>query len=189
MTQLLRPAADNGGSMNHEDDREKLSWRELDARRDRSAQRPVSPAAGRPAQPESQAYRAYKSQLGRLFDGGALPGALQSKLAHAGISDDSKQRRAAGDTVVAAEGEAASLAALAAYCASFGMPDDERVLAKLLDLTDTATLTRTLQHLTSLVRTGALKHSATLRGRVKGLQMATGDDDVWALCRDLLAKL
>jgi hypothetical protein len=55
-------------------DRPQKTWRERDAMR--SGSRPDSGRTGG-LNPTSQAYRSYKSQLNKLFDGGALPSALQ----------------------------------------------------------------------------------------------------------------
>jgi hypothetical protein len=55
-------------------DRPQKTWRERDAMR--SGTRPDSGRTGG-LNPTSQAYRSYKSQLNKLFDGGALPSALQ----------------------------------------------------------------------------------------------------------------
>ena len=51
----------------------------------------------------SQAYRSYKTQLNKLFDGGAeLPDALKEKLQDSGMVEQAKAKKGATDKLLEA---------------------------------------------------------------------------------------
>ena len=59
---------------------ERKSWRDRDAAKDRSNHRDGPAGGNRPPKKESQAYRAYKSELNKIFEGGGLPEHLKDQL-------------------------------------------------------------------------------------------------------------
>ncbi|MEZ4273307.1 MAG: hypothetical protein R3C68_18270 [Myxococcota bacterium] len=176
--------------MGTDEERPRKSWRELDRQRDKSGHRPEDRTSGRksPAQ-ESQGYRAYKTQLNKLFDGGGLPEALKERLQESGIGNESKQRKAALQEICQAKTPKSVMGALKTYRESFGFPEDEEVLAKLLDLDQEPDIIReTLHALDMLHEAGGLKRASSLKGRIKTAQMTTDDDEVFALAKALLGN-
>jgi hypothetical protein len=175
-----------------DDDKPKRSWREIDQMRDKSAHRREDRPAGGVAQQRlerSQAYRAYKTQLNRLFDGGALPDALKSKLEDKGVGVEAKRKKELASAILSATSPSAQRAALAAYRVEAGFPDGEEVLAKLLDLDDEALVLETLAAIDQLHAQGGLKRASSLKARVKTAQMTLDSPRVTEAARALLAKL
>jgi len=174
-----------------DEDRPKRSWREIDQMRDGSAHRKeVRPQSGGGRRVEtSQAYRAYKTQLNRLFDGGGVPAALKEKLAEANVGADAKARKEAGKTIVSASGAAEAGAALEKYKEQFGFPSDEEVLARLLDLSDETVVHDALSALTSLRQEGVLKKATLIKAKIKTVLLTVDEPEIQKLGKELLASL
>lgn len=174
-----------------DDDKPKRSWREIDAMRDKSAHRSEKPAGG--IAPDrlsrSQAYRSYKTQLNKLFAGGDLPEALKSKIADKGVGDEAKRKRELTQALLGAGSAADVRAALAQYREAFGPPEDEEVLAKLLDLDDAAIALETLTTIDRLHGEARLKRAGSLKARIKTAQMTSDSGRVQEAAKALLAKL
>ncbi len=179
--------------MADDDDKPKRSWREIDQMRDKSAHRREGgggPSGAAQARLErSQAYRSYKTQLDKLFDGGGVPDALKAKLEEKGIGAESKRKKELAQAIAAASGPAAIRAALGEHEAAFGMPDDEAALARLLELDDEAVVLRALGAIDALHAQGGLKRASSLKARVKTVQMTMDAPKVVEAARALLAKL
>ncbi len=124
-----------------QDDRPKKSWREIDAAREKSAPRREPGAPDK--SDRSAAYRAYKSQLGKLFD------------SKANAPKDTKNQ--------------------------------EEELAKLLEGSDETVVLQALQALLALQ--GPLKRAASLKARLKTVQMTLDDPEIQAAVKALLVKL
>lgn len=174
-----------------DDDEPKRSWREIDKMRDKSEHRREGGGGGpRPERLErSQAYRAYKTQLNKVFEGGGLPEAMKSKLEESGVGAEAKRQKALAQAIVAAATPAATRAALAEYRAAFGFPSNEDVLSKLLELEDVPVVLETLATLDGLVAGGGLRRSGSLKARVKTAQMTLDSPKVTEAARALLVKL
>ncbi len=172
------------------DDREKRSWREIDAMRDKSHQRAgAGPSRGTRPIERTQAYRAYKTELGKLFDGGGLPEALKSKLESAGVGlvDNAKRKKELTKALLDAHGSAAVRACLAQYREAYGEPDREDVLAKLLETDDEAMVLTALTAAAKLQSAGSLKRSASLKARIKTAEMTMDAAKITALAKEILA--
>ncbi len=175
----------------YDNDRPKKSWSEIDKARDKSAHR-AEGAGGSHSEERlqrSQAYRNYKTQLNKLFDGGALPEALKSKLDEAGVGADAKRKKAAEQAILAATKPSEVRAALEAHKGDHGFPDNEEVLGKLLDLEDAAVALEAITTIARLHAEGGLKRASSLRARLKTAQMTIDSAKVQQAARDLLAKL
>ncbi len=174
-----------------DEDRPKKSWREIDAQRDKSGHRSEEPKGrGKPGRIErSQAYRSYKTQLDKLFSGGALPEALKEKLGDGGIAVEAKARKAAAELILAATSPKAIEAALAAYEGQHGFPEDEAVLARLLDLSKEAVLQRAIATIGRLRDEGRLKRAQSLKARLNTVAMTADDPEVQAAARALMGRL
>jgi hypothetical protein len=176
-----------------DDEKPKKSWREIDQAKDKSSHRREGGGGGGGSGrgiERTQAYRSYKTQLNKLFDGGVLPDALKDKLEEKGIGTDAKQKKALTRDLVAATTPEAIKAALEAYrAATQGFPDDEEALGKLLELEDVAVVLETLSTLDRLHGAGGLKRASSLKARIKTAQMTVDSAKVTEAARALLAKL
>jgi hypothetical protein len=175
------------------DDRPKKSWREIDSQRDKSTHRPGGAGGGGGQRPErlerSQAYRSYKTQLNKLFDGGALPEALKSKLEDSGVAADAKRKKELTQAVLSAGKPKDVRAALAELKAAFGFPEDEELLGKLLDLDDEAIALEAMGVIEKLRAAGQLKRGQSLKARIRTAQMTIDSAKVQQAARELLGKL
>ena len=172
-----------------DDDRPKRSWREIDAMREKSGQRRDERASPSGRGERSQAYRSYKTQLNRLFDGGALPEALGGKLEESGIAREAKQKKELAAVVVAAKSTTAMQSALAQYQAAFGPPDEEEVLATLLGTDNEAMVLEAIAGIGRLQSDGRLKRGASLKARIKTAQMTVDSPRVKDAATKLLSRL
>jgi len=179
--------------MADDDDKPKRSWREIDQMRDHSSHRREGGGGGGGKGGRgvegTQAYRAYKTQLNKLFDGGGLPDALKEKLEEKGVGTEAKQKKELTRAIVAATAPAAIKAALEAHRASFGFPDDEEALGKLLELDDVPVLLETLASLDRLHGEGGLRRASSLKARIKTAQMTADSAKVTDAAKVLLGKL
>ena len=179
---------DNNGSGN--DDRPKKSWREIDQSREKGSARRESGGGSNPRLERSQAYRSYKTQLNKLFDGGGImPEALGDKLGGSGVATDAKARKEAAAAIAAATSPKVMRAALQAFVAVHGFPEDEEVLAKVLDMGEESAILKAIETLAALQADGRLKRAASLKARLKTAQMTQDDPDIRSAAAALLGKL
>lgn len=171
------------------DDRPKRSWKEIDATRDRSSgqsPRRDPNAFDRERSSKTAAYGKYKSQLDKLFTpGGAeLPEAMKAKLGPA--SESSKQKAALQDALQKDPGATT----LKAYLdAEFELPDDARLLMRMLDIDDTALLVPLLEKLIDIVEGGKRPNRMLLIQRIDALVMRHGDGPAVELAQTLRSAL
>ncbi|MBK8011163.1 MAG: hypothetical protein IPK13_07410 [Deltaproteobacteria bacterium] len=174
------------------DDREKKSWREIDATRDRRG----GGRSGRRADPDerlrerasqSAAYSKYKSNLDKLFTpggGGALPENLRAQLGPA--DESSAARRKALEDLKQDPSEAT----LAAYLATGApLPDDARLLMGLLDIREEAQLRPLLSRLLEIVEDGKKPNRMLLIQKVTALRHRVEAAETVELLDMLLAAL
>ena len=173
------------------DDRERprRSWREIDRMRD-GATHPREGGRKGPSEERlrrSGAYRRYKSQLDKLFDGGGVPEALRSKLEEAGVGESAKRRKRAAQAIVDAREDWRT--ALDAYRSAFGFPAEEEALARLLDTDDEQVVLEAIAQLERLHESGGLRRARSLKARVQTAMMTLDDPDVTAAGERLLRLL
>lgn len=159
------------------DDREKLSFAELDRlRRERKAggggggqQRPRGAAAQARSK---QATEAYLKEAGKLFsdaqggaDGEALARAIEAAHGTPGLAD-----------------------ACHAYREAVGLPDDPALISLFLDAEDPALVADALRHLAEGQEAGRIAISRGLKSQLRVLEQGT-DDDVAYEAEELLARL
>jgi len=173
-------------------DRPKKSWREIDQQRDGSSHRkdPQGPSPARQERLErSAAYRNYKTQLNRLFDGGALPETLKEKLADAGVGADAKRRKEDAERIAAATSTRDVLAALETYRAAHGFPESENALSRLLEVEDESVVLETIEAIGRLHAEGRLKRGASLKGRLRTAMMTLDEPEIQSAGKKLLDVL
>ena len=178
----------------HDDDRERpqKSWREIDQMRDGSAHRKEPRRESGPSSrgDRSQAYRSYKSQLNKLFDGGgALPDALQKQLEEKGVAKDAARKKTMTDAIIRGTSPQAVVVALAAFKTEYGFPENEEALSRLLDLEDEPILLETIAMIASLGAQRRLKRGHALRARLQTVEMTVDVETVRRAARDLIRSL
>ncbi|OGR10367.1 MAG: hypothetical protein A2341_22895 [Deltaproteobacteria bacterium RIFOXYB12_FULL_58_9] len=171
-----------------DDERPKKSWREIDQQRDGSSQRRSDPKPEQSKRERTSEYRSYKAQLNRLFEGGAMPDALKERLDD-GMMAEKKKRQEGIDAIKTATTPKAMLAALGLYEDAHGFPEDEMVLAKLLDLTDEQVVLKAVRTIDRLLGEERLKKSSSFKARLQTVQMIIDDPDVQDEAKALLRKL
>jgi hypothetical protein len=117
-----RPKKDDG-------ERERLSWSEIDKRKDRSRHAPDEP---RPRQDRKSrataAYGKYKTELNRLFDSGGIAEKFRDELS--GVPKSGKKPETKSLLALkAAEGREFT-ALFAEHFKKYGLPDDPELLVK-----------------------------------------------------------
>ncbi|MED5465576.1 MAG: hypothetical protein VX699_13085 [Myxococcota bacterium] len=176
----------------YDNDRPKKTWKERDQQKDGSAHRKSdrSQQGGTGRAENSRAYRSYKTQLNKLFDGGgAVPDALKSKLEGVEVAADVKAAREALQALSEAMTPRKIKKALVAYQEEFGFPRDKAIVEKLLDLDDEAIVLQALSTLNELLEEGAIKRASSLKMRIKTAQMTVDTAEVKAAGDALLEKL
>lgn len=148
------------------------SWSEIDKQRDKSG-------GGRRPDRETESfqkssrYTAYKNNLDRLFSGGApLPEHLRDKLDPSGPGGEHDEER---KKLYAIEETRAFYAAATAFLAKYPLPDDPRLLDRLLGHPDEDILEKALARLEKLQADGTLKAPPALRTRLSSVEIDSGD--------------
>ena len=174
----------------HDDDRPKKSWREIDSGRNKSAHRSGGGGSKPDRMANSQAYRSYKTQLNKLFDGGAeLPDALKEKLQDSGLVEAAKAKKAATQAVLEAMSPRKLRKTFKEFRADYGFPEDAPFLNKLLESDDEDLLIETLETIERLVAAGELKAGSAMQARIKSAMIMVDAPEVQTLGNALLKKL
>ena len=117
-----------------------------------------------------------------------MPDALKERLDD-GMMAEQKKRQEGIDAIKTATTPKAMLAALGLYEDAHGFPEDEMVLAKLLDLTDEQVVLKAVRTIDRLLGEERLKKSSSFKARLQTVQMIIDDPDVQDEAKALLRKL
>ena len=168
---------------------ERKSWRDRDAAKDRSNHRDGPAGGNRPPKKESQAYRAYKSELNKIFEGGGLPEHLKDQLGETELGKRSAAEKSAREALMAELKPRKFLKAFRAYRADFGFPTDNDLLGRLLDTDDDELVLETMETIERLHSEGTLKRAAALKARIKSALIAIDEPEVHEKGKALLELL
>jgi hypothetical protein len=147
--------------------RQKKSWREIDKMRDRGGSNRRD-SRERESFERSTGYTKYKTNLERLFSGGApLPDHLRGE----GDDPGGEERK----KLFAIEDPKAFYAAATDYLRKNEVPDDPRLLDRLLGHPDEEVVEKSLGRLEELHKAGTLKAPPALRDRLASVEIETGD--------------
>lgn len=157
-------------------DRPRLSWREIDQRRDRprhasDEQRPRGPGAEKRARAATQRYL---KEIDRAF---FAPGGSRTP----------EERRLA-DAVREAQGTPHLAEACRAYLAALGPPQDAALLAAFLDARAPDVVRAALEALGERATSGALELTPGLRSQLRLLE-SEADDEIAELAEEILERL
>lgn len=150
------------------------SWREIDKGRDRGGSGP-SRRGDREAErfQSSTGYTKYKANLDRLFSGGVdLPEHLRAKTDPSG---DEAEEAEARKKLYAIEDTRAFNTAAAEFVKSHALPDDARLLDRLLGHPDERLVEQALSRLEKMHREGVLKAPPALTQRLATVEIDSGD--------------
>jgi len=153
--------------------RQKRSWREIDKMRDRGGPTRRD-QRDRDSFERSTGYTKYKTNLERLFSGGApLPEHLRGKGGEPNEEGDEERKK-----LFAIEDPKAFYAAATDYLKKNDMPADPRLLDRLLGHPDEDTVDKALSRLEEMHKAGTLKAPPALRNRLASVEIETGDPKI-----------
>ncbi len=158
----------------NEDDREPISWREIDRRRDRSPHAPKEAHTPRERSHKSDwLMKKYRKEADKLFAGKKgtkkHQKALQDLERHHGTDQFDKT---AND-----------------YLNEYGLPDDWRTLGLLLDHSDPKRVIQALEAMKSQYETRAPAEKQGFKSRVDILAMTASNSDLRELAEETLKTL
>jgi hypothetical protein len=148
------------------------SWREIDKARDGGSSSRRSDTRERENFEKSTGYTKYKTNLERLFSGGApLPEHLRDKVGGEvdQVADDERKK------LVAIEDTKVFHAAAKEFLAKHPLPDDPRLLDRLLGHPDDSIMEQALTRLEELHKAGTLKAPPALSQRLASVEIDSGD--------------
>jgi hypothetical protein len=150
------------------------SWREIDKARDGGGSARRTDTRERENFEKSTGYTKYKTNLERLFSGGApLPEHLRDKA-----TEDDQAAQAADEErkkLVAIEDTKIFHVAAKEFLARHSLPDDPRLLDRLLGHPDEAIMEQALTRLEELHKAGTLKAPPALSQRLASVAIDSGD--------------
>ncbi len=155
------------------DEKPKKSWREIDKGRDRSGPRKQSDREAERFQTSTK-YTTYKTNLDRLFSGGGaqLPEHLREKLKPGDTGE--AERDEARKKLYAIEETKAFQAASTEYLKKHELPDDARLLDRLLGHPDDDVVEKALARLEAMHKAGTLKVPPALTQRLATVEIDSG---------------
>jgi hypothetical protein len=153
------------------------SWREIDKMRDRSGGSSRRDSRERENFQNSTGYTKYKTNLERLFSGGgaALPEHLREKADPTGEATDRSEE---SKKLYAIEDVKAFYAAAAEFLEKNDLPDDPRLLDRLLTHPDEEIVEQALARLEHLHKAGTLKVPPALTQRLATVEIDSGDPKI-----------
>ncbi len=159
---------------NGDDDRERLSWREIDRRRDGSRHvRPEPKPTGRRQQQQEKVRREALKQAEALFAGKQQRPAYKKALAAL------EAQRATPEFQSAAQ----------KFLAEFDLPEDWRGLMLFLDYADPAVVGSALARLQQLAAKASMIELQGLKGKLRTLSLTSRDREIKAQAAALLQSL
>jgi hypothetical protein len=147
------------------------SWREIDKARDGGSSARRSDTRERENFEKSTGYTKYKTNLERLFSGGApLPEHLRDKAGEGDQAADDERKK-----LVAIEDTKVFHLAAKEFLGRHPLPDDPRLLDRLLGHPDEAIIEQALTRLEELHKAGTLKAPPALSQRLASVAIDSGD--------------
>ena len=150
------------------------SWREIDRGRDRGGSTKRSDREAERFQ-SSTKYTQYKTNLDRLFSQGVASSALPDQLREKLGGEENTERDEARKKLYAVEDPKAFHAAAIEFLKKYPLPDDPRLLDRLLGHPDDGIVDRALTRLEELQKAGALKVPPALTQRLASVEIESGD--------------
>lgn len=170
------------------DDRPRKSWREIDKAKDRSAHRKdEKPSAGE-KQSTQRSQKTYRSKLDQLFESGKVGELLEDKE-FSDVNSGGQSRIKMLRKITSAEDPKSITKAVDEYLASFELPDDVDVLAKILEHREPDRQKEAMQRLLGLIDEFHPRRMRAFIGRLKFIRDVGDDPEMTDLAVKLLEKV
>lgn len=157
-----------------EGEREKLSWREIDRRKDRSPHAPKEPFVEREKSRRSEwVMKKYRKEADKLFMG----------------KKGTKKHQKAWNEIDRYHGTDQFEAAVKNYLDQYGLPDDWRTLSLLLDYSDSEKVLETLQAMKALYQDRTPMEKQGFKAKLDILAMTTSHSDLRDMAEETLKGL
>jgi hypothetical protein len=157
-----------------EDEREKLSWREIDRRRDRSPHAPKETHGERVRSRRSEwVMKRYRKEADKLFMG--KKGTKKHQKAHSDIDRY--------------HGTDQFETAVKNYIDQYGLPDDWSTLSLLLDYSDSEKVLQALAAMKNLYEARSPIEKQGFKAKVDILAMTASDSDLRDFAEEMLKTL
>jgi hypothetical protein len=157
-----------------EDEREKISWREIDRRKDRSPYAPKeTPQGSERAQRSQWMKKHYRKEVDKLFMG----------------KKGTKKHQKARDDIDRYHGTDQFEAAAKAYLDQYGLPDDWSTLSLLLDYSDAEKVLQGLTAMKNLYEARTPMEKQGFKAKVDILAMTARDRDLRDFAEEMLKTL
>jgi hypothetical protein len=157
-----------------EDEREKISWREIDRKKDRSPYAPKEIPQDRERSHRSEwVMKKYRKEADKLFMG----------------KKGTKKHQKARSDIDRYHGTDQFEAAVKAYLNQYGLPDDWSTLSLVLDYSDPEEVLKALTAMKALYETRSLMEKQGFKAKVDILAMTASDSDLRDFAEDMLKAL
>ena len=157
-----------------EDERERISWREIDRRKDRSPHAPKEISEPRKRSRRSEwLMKKFRKEADKLFMG--KKGTKKYQKAHSDI--DRYYGTEQFDSAVKT------------YIDEYGLPEDWRTLSLILDYSDPETVIKTLSVMKNLYPTRTPIEQQGFRAKVDILAMTSQNSEIREFAADMLKSL
>jgi hypothetical protein len=157
-----------------EDERERISWREVDRRKDRSpfAPKEMPKDRGRPRRSE-WVMKKYRKEADKLFMG----------------KKGTRKHQKARDDIDRYHGTDQFEGAVKAYLDQYGLPDDWSTLSLLLDYSDSDKVLEALNAMKSLYESRSPMEKQGFKAKLDILAMTTINSDLRDFAEEMLKSL
>jgi len=157
-----------------EEERENISWREIDRRKDRSPYAPKETPKDRERSRRSEwVTKKYRKEADKLFMG----------------KKGTKKHQKARNDIDRYHGTDQFAAAVKAYLDQYGLPDDWSTLSLLLDYSDSEKVLQTLTAMKELYETRTPMEKQGFKATVDILAMTANESDLRDFAEDMLKTL
>lgn len=157
-----------------EDERDQISWREIDRRRDRSPHAPKEPPRERERLRKSDwLKKKYRKEVEKLFMG----------------KKGTKKHQKALDALDRLHGTDQFDEAVRNYLEEYGLPEDWSTLSLLLDYSDPEKVSEVLKLMRSLYEERTPMEKQGFKAKLDILAMTTNDSDLRDVAEEILRSL
>ena len=158
-----------------EDEREKISWREIDKRRDRSPHAPkeTREPSRKPSRQSEWMKKQYRKEAEKLFMG----------------KKGTQKHRKALNTIYSSHGTDQFEEAAKDYLDQYGLPDDWSTLSLLLDYSDPARVIEVLAVMKDLYPARTLVEQQGFKAKLDILTMTATNSDLRDQAEEILKAL
>jgi hypothetical protein len=157
-----------------EDERDKISWKEIDRRKDRSPYAPKETPKDREKSRRSEwVMKKYRKEADKLFMG----------------KKGTKKHQKARNDIDRYHGTDQFETAVKAYLDQYGLPDDWSTLSLLLDYSDAEEVLQALTAMKSLYETRTPMEKQGFKAKVDILAMTSSNSDLRDFAEEMLKTL